>query len=115
MFNGEGSTRGLPPAAARLPLVHCRRPACIIAVTHAAPPLPGLTGDTHDAIWTLNVEKTGGIQRWGGELTGTITIANPTPYPLSVSSPHFWRGGLLRGGRLRGGLPQMLTQRASAE
>ena len=45
-----------------------------------------ISGDSNDAVWTLGVVREGIDRRWGGEVSGTITINNPSAYPINVSS-----------------------------
>ena len=43
-------------------------------------------GDSADATWTLTARKSGTDVNYQGVVSGTITINNPTPSPISVTS-----------------------------
>jgi hypothetical protein len=43
-------------------------------------------GDSVDATWTLTAQKTGSDVSYQGVVSGSISINNPTPYPISVTS-----------------------------
>ncbi|GBF87295.1 hypothetical protein Rsub_00006 [Raphidocelis subcapitata] len=43
-------------------------------------------GDSVDATWTLSAQKTGSDVSYQGVVSGSISINNPTPGPLSVTS-----------------------------
>lgn len=43
-------------------------------------------GDSADATWTLTARKSGTDVNYQGVVSGTITISNPTPTPISVTS-----------------------------
>lgn len=42
-------------------------------------------GDSADATWTLAARKSGTDVNYQGVVSGTITISNPTPAPISVT------------------------------